>query len=108
MADAQESVEVEKTRDGWRGKLTGQNLSMLVIAGALALGTWVLIDHRNESRAAVVRLEVKQEQALHSVADAVSKNAEEQAVMNYILTLTQEDRQKLRLDMPESLRRRIR
>lgn len=108
MPDPQESVELEKTPGGWRGKLTGQNISAMLIAGALALGAWVLVDHRNESRSAMVNLEAKQEKALGAVADAMGKNAEEQAVMNYILTLSQDERQKLRLDMPESLRRRIR
>lgn len=112
MADSQapqESVELEKTpAGGWRGKLTGQNLTAIITAAALSLGAWVMIDHRNESRAAMVQLGAKQEKALSNVADALNKNAEEQAVMNYILTLSQEERQKLRLDMPASLRARMR
>jgi hypothetical protein len=106
MADPQETVELEKTPGGWRGKLSGQNIFLIFASVCFGIAGWVLIDHRNESRAAIAEMTAKHEKALGRVAEAIEKQTESQEASQYIFTLSPEERQRLRLDMPESLRRR--
>lgn len=108
MAGEQETVELEKTVGGWRGKLSGQNLMTILLAGCIGGGGWILVDHRNESRAAMSELNAKHEKALGAIAAAIDRQAEAQEATHYIFSLSPEERQRLRLDMPASLRARVR
>lgn len=108
MADAPESVELEKTATGWKGKLTGQNIFVIAASVCFAVAGVVLVDHRNESRAAMAEMAAKQEKGLAAVAAAIEKSTEAQEASQYIFTLSAEERTRLRLDMPASLRARMR
>lgn len=103
----QEGIEV-KTPGGWLAKLTGQNLFSMIVTVAITAGAIAMVDHRSESKAAIKEVGDNQQKALEEVAKAIKQLTEGQEASQYIFTLTPEERARLKLDMPASLRLRVR
>jgi hypothetical protein len=88
------------------------NLLQIVAAMLLGLMAFMLWEMRIEAKSQNVAITSIVASASTDKADhdkmtkAIDKTAEAQEVTSYILTLTQADRERLRLQMPDSLRRR--
>ena len=105
----QQELDVETSFGKIRTK--GYRLADLVAfiaAVCLVLLVYMAYETRKEAKEAVQVLSLTAKMEHDSLASAVAKGAEAQAEMNYILTLTPEERNKLRLSMPESMRRKLR
>ena len=94
------------------------NVLQIVAAVLLALMAMMMYEMRAETKATAAVLATSTKEAVKELASAtkvehdalaksLDRSAEAQAEMNYILTLNPEDRVRLRLQMPESLRRRM-
>ena len=83
---------------GMRARVRGHDVIVVVLLVALFVGVGYLIfDHDKRSSDRVMRLTEAQER----VVDEVS-------ALTYVMTLTQEERLRLNISMPESLRKRTR
>lgn len=82
---------------GWGVKANGSMVSVLVvIVGCAAAGLYMLREHDLQAKS---RTEVINKQIVE-LKEAVE-------TQTYVLTLTEVQRRELRLDMPESLRRKV-
>lgn len=82
---------------GLKIKFRGYDLVTIITIVALAFVVYILIDHKSlssENQAKVVEKLTNQEEAM--------------AAMIYILSLPQDKRDKLKLEMPDSLRKKMR
>lgn len=82
---------------GLKIKFRGYDLVTVITVVSLALIAYFLVDHKSVSA-------TNQEK----VVEQLSKQEEALVTMIYVLTLPQEARDKLKLDMPESLRKKLR
>ena len=118
--DAGKSIEIEVGTAGVKGKAQGYHLGnilqmfLVLILAAIAYMTYEV---KVDAKAAAVALStttVKTAESLASVSKmehdklgvAIDKNTEATQESAYILTLNQQQRERLNLRMPESLRRR--
>jgi hypothetical protein len=88
---------------GWKLKATGANVTaVILVAIAVAVVAFMVRDHdvRAAERSAHVEAEVK------TVRGEVQSLAGRMEETTYVLTLTDDERKRLKLDMPESLRKR--
>lgn len=94
------------------------NLLQIVVAAILAVMATFLYDMRSDSKISTVTLTTNLEKQTAAIAVSVraehdklfhemEKHNEAQEEMNYILTLSPPDREKLRLRMPDTLRRKL-
>lgn len=92
----QDALEVDAP-GGFKVRARGYDiLTLIVVAGLVLLG-YMFWEHKDEAKASQVE-----------VTKAVEKVADSQAELSYLISLSPEDRAKLKLDMPDSLRRRMR
>lgn len=96
MSTEQESMEVDAP-GGFKIRARGYDILTLIIVVGLVLLGYMFWEHRGEAKASQIE-----------VTKAVEKVAESQAELSYLISLTPEERSKLKLDMPDSLRRRMR
>lgn len=84
------------------------NVLQMVIAGLIAVGVYMFFEMRNEARTTWDKMAnaAKAEHAALSVS--LDRATEAQEEMNYILTLSPSDRERLNLSMPRSLREKVR
>ncbi len=94
------------------------NVLQIVAAVLLALMAMMMYEMRAETKATASIIQTATKDTISALAttnktehDAIAKalerNSEQQEITNYIFTLSAEDRAKLRLQMPEALRRRL-
>lgn len=107
--DANKEVKVELP-GGIKAEAKGYhlgNILQLVLAAVATAGAMILYDLRTELKTSsdTQHKAVKEEHT--QIRQAIEKSAEAQDEMNFILTLTPEERQRLNMDMPESLRRKV-
>lgn len=117
-SDQEVAVETSLGKLRLKGYHLG-NVLQIVAAVLLALMAMMMYEMRAETKATAAILQTATKDAVRDLASAtksehdvlakaIEKGADSQAEMNFILTLTTEERSKLRLEMPESLRRKIR
>lgn len=95
MPDEQ-SDELEVKTPAGSIRTRGTDVIATLAAICVAIGTYILYEHQRETR-----------DAQKEVVSAVQKVAEGQAELSYMLSLTPEERSRLNLEMPASLRRRL-
>ena len=91
----QDEVEVKTPAGSIRARGT-DIIALLTLIGIVVMA-YALWDHRGEAKASQVE-----------VTAALKSLSQSQEELSYLMTLTAEERTKLKLDMPESLRRRTR
>lgn len=95
------------------------NVLQIVAAVLLALMAMMMYEMRAETKATasviqtatkdtVAALAIANKVEHDSIAKALERNSEQQEITNYIFTLSPSEREKLNLQMPEGLRRRLR
>lgn len=103
-------VSVEVGPSGVKGSAKGYhlgNILQLVMAAVLTAGVMILYDMRAESKSTNEKYAKSATDDHEKIRQAIDKSAEAQEEMNYILTLSPDERESLGLGMPESLRRKI-
>ena len=117
-SDQEVAVETSLGKLRLKGYHLG-NVLQIVAAVLLALMAMMMYEMRAETKATAAVLQTATKDAVRDLANAtksehdvlakaIEKGADSQAEMNFILTLSAEERARLRLEMPESLRRKIR
>ena len=117
-SDQEVAVETSLGKLRLKGYHLG-NVLQIVAAVLLALMAMMMYEMRAETKATAAVLQTATKDAVRDLASAtksehdvlakaIEKGADSQAEMNFILTLSAEERARLRLEMPESLRRKIR
>lgn len=107
MANGTEEIEATGP-GGIKFRAAGANIILLLIALATVFTLYLIWEHKREARDEIKSYTEEHRASMKLVAEALSQNAEAQSEMNYILTLKPEAREQLRLDMPDSLRKRVR
>lgn len=92
----QDALEVDAP-GGFKVRARGYDILTLIIVVGLVLMSYMFWEHKGEAKASQVE-----------VTKAVEKVAESQAELSYLISLSPEERSRLKLDMPDSLRRRMR
>ena len=95
MAD-QEALEVDAP-GGFKIRARGYDILTLIVVVGLVLLGYMFWEHKGEAKSSQIE-----------VTKAVEKVAESQAELSYLISLSPEERSRLKLDMPDSLRRRMR
>ena len=83
------------------------NVLQMVIAALLAVGVYMAFEMRNEARTSWAGLATAAKAEHAALAISLDRQTESQEEMNYILTLSPQDRERLNLSMPKSLRQKI-
>jgi len=94
------------------------NLLQIVAAVLLGLMVMMMYEMRADTKTAAIAVQSSTKDAALALAastkmeheklgHAIERSVEAQQEMNYILTLSQEDRMRLRLQMPDSMRRKL-
>ena len=94
------------------------NVLQIVAAVLLALMAMMMYEMRAETKATAAALTLATKDSVRelaaankiehdALAKAIERSADEQAITNYIFTLSTEERGRLRLQMPDALRRKI-
>lgn len=97
MSEGQEEVsgEIAGQKFSYKGMHFG-NVLQIALTVAICYAGWQMYESRTEAKAE------------HGVmTDVLKKQLEAQVEFNYIITLKQEDRERLNLRMPESLRNKV-
>ena len=95
------------------------NVLQIVAAVLLSLMAMMMYEMRAETKATAAMVTTATRDSIKElsastkmehdiIAKAIERGADSQAEMNFILTLSAEERSRLRLEMPESLRRKLR
>lgn len=92
----QDEVEVNAP-GGFKVRARGYDILTLIVVVGLVLLGYMFWEHKGEAKAAQAE-----------VTKAVEKVADSQNELAYLISLTPEERSRLKLDMPDSLRRRVR
>lgn len=95
MSDQQDELEVKTPAGSLRAR--GTDIIGLINLLAVCCILFICYQQNNESKAAKME-----------VATALQKFTQSQEELSYLVSLTPEQRAKLNLDVPESLRRRMR
>ena len=127
-SDADKDKEVELKTPFFSGRAKGYHLGnvlQIVAAVLLALMAMMMYEMRAETKATGLAITLATKDAMKetaiegkrehearklehtALANALEKNADQQEITNYIFTLSPEERTRLRLQMPDALRRRI-
>lgn len=89
--------QVEVEGFGMRARVRGHDVIVVVLLLVLFLGVGYLIfDHDRKSEERIGLLTISQQ-----------KVVEEVSALTYVMTLTAEERAKLKLDMPDALRKKL-
>jgi len=96
MAEQQDEVEVNGP-GGFKIRARGYDILTLLVVVGIALLGYLFWEHKIDAKASQVE-----------IVKAVEKVADSQSELSYLISLTAEERSRLKLDMPESLRRRVR
>ena len=106
-------VEVGPVKLRTKGYRLADLLSIGMMA-AVSYGVFVLVEIRTESKFANLQaVELAKAQATiaksehDKIEHSVDRGTEQQEIMNYILTLSADKRERLNMRMPDSLRRKI-
>lgn len=83
------------------------NVLQFIIAGALIVGVITLVEFRTEAKDTAKILAATTKAEHDHLGSTLIRSVEVQQEMNYILTLSQEKRERLNLAMPESMRRKV-
>ena len=116
--DKEVAIETPMGKLRARGYHLG-NVLQIVAAVLLALMAMMMYEMRAETKATAAALTSATKDSVkelamatkiehEALAKAMDRAAEEQSITNFIFTLTPAEREKLHLQMPEALRRRLR
>ena len=107
MAENNQELEAEGP-GGFKVKARGTDLIAIVMMVCGVVGILMLHQHMQaaEASSAALRVEIRDSQKEN--AAAVVKVAESYQELAYMMALTPEQRARLNLEMPESMRRRLR
>lgn len=83
------------------------NLLQMLIAALMALGIYMFFEMRGEARVTWEKMANAAKAEHAALAVSIDRQTEAQEEMNYILTLSPADRERLNLSMPKSLRDKI-
>ena len=95
---------------GIKGRVQGYhlgNILQLVMAAVLTAATMILYDLRQEAKASGEKTSKQVSEEHDKLRISIDRGAEAQEELNYIITLSTEDRERLGLGMPESLRKKL-
>ena len=90
---------------GWRVKVSGPNLVLAVLIFCLAGLTWYFVEQHDRRTTGRVEL-IRNDQKEILVGITAARVAVEE--QTYVLTLTSKDKEALNLEMPPSLRAKLR
>lgn len=109
-----ETGTVEIEHGAWKGKLSGIDtkavLLAVLIVVCLGVFAWVVADGRqwdSESRKAYLDQHKVTQSMLSTIIENQAKAQGDIGEISYILSLDQASREKLNLQMPETLRRKV-
>lgn len=94
MAEQQDEVEVNGP-GGFKIRARGYDILTLFVVIGIALLGYLFYEHKADAKTAQTE-----------IVKALDKVGDSQVELSYLISLTPEERAKLRLEMPESLRRR--
>ena len=118
------AVEVS-TPGGWRAKLFGMDTKVVLLGMIIVLGTgmifWNFEEDRRTSReernkfgdqhkitqALLSQVITNQRAMMEQIKEQQSNSRDELGEIIYVLTLSQQERDRLKLEMPNTLRRKI-
>lgn len=83
------------------------NVLQFLIALAVVGGVMTLIDIKADARQSVAAAAAMTKMEHDKLGASIDRGTEQQEIMNYILTLSPERRERLNMQMPEALRRRV-
>ena len=102
MSEERQQDELEVTGPGGtKIRARGYDILVIMVIVGITLLGYVLWEHKMEARAGQQQMEEK-------VTKSLDKVAQSQEELSYLISLTPEQRARLSLEMPESLRRRLR
>lgn len=97
MAEEQPDELEVNAPGGFKIRARGYDLIVILMAFGVAGIAYLLWEHKVDAKAA-------QAEVTHAVQEVASSQTE----LSYLMTLTPDERSKLKLEMPESLRKRVR
>lgn len=107
MADNNQELEAEGP-GGFKVKARGTDIIAIIMMVCGIVGILMLHQHMQEARAEATAVRAEYRDGQKETSTAISKMAESNAELAYMMSLTTEQRAKLNLEMPESMRRRLR
>lgn len=82
---------------GMRARVRGHDIIVLVLLLVLFMGVgYLILEHDKRSSERINLLAISQQEVVDEVA-----------ALTYVMTLTSEERSKLKLEMPESMRKKL-
>lgn len=93
-----------KFRDLFEIEIRGHDVLMVLIAVVLSGLTFMAFEQREGRQAAVANITVEHK----AIVDGLKRQEEATVDLIYVMTLTPEQRVALKLDMPQSLRKKLR
>ena len=103
----QDDVELEAPF-GWKVRASGKTVSALVIAcGAVGALAYMIRDHDLKEAATLATSSVERREQLNKITTQQAQLQDSMDAVVYVLSLPQEQRNQLKLDMPESMRRKL-
>jgi hypothetical protein len=103
-----ESNEVEVTTPAGKLRARGTDIISTILAIGVAVVAYAMWEHRIDAKADAVVIAKTLEVAQAEQLQALRSVAESQAELSYLMSLTPEQRSKLNLEMPDTLRKRLR
>ena len=95
---------------GFKGLFKGYHLGnvlQLIIAAILGVGAFMFFQFWTEAKTTWANMSNAAKAEHSALSVSIDRQAEAQIEMNYILTLSPQDRERLNLSMPRSLREKI-
>ena len=83
------------------------NILQMLIAALIAVGVYMFFEMRQEARTTWAGMASATKAEHSALAISLDRQTETQEEMNYILTLSPQDRERLNLAMPRSLRQKM-
>ena len=102
MSEERQQDELEVTGPGGtKIRARGYDIMVIMVIVGITLLGYVLWEHKMEAKAGQESMKVE-------ITKSLDKVAQSQEELSYLISLTPEQKAKLNLEMPESLRRRLR
>lgn len=103
-----ENQTVEVTTPLGKIRARGSDIIHTISLVVLCLIAYVLYDHKNIEKDKDIEIVKAINQSATDQKIAIENAAEAQIELNYLMTLTTEERKRLNIEMPDSLRKRMR
>jgi len=108
MSESTNAQEIEISSPLGKVRARGSDIIHVLGLVVLCLVAYVLFQHKIDEKENKEYLVNAIKQSATEQRIAIEQSAEAQLELNYLMTLSTEERKKLNIEMPDSLRKRIR